>query len=102
MLIRMRERELKLIGVNFLASKEKINGTLNKLRINTLWKHSLIWLFLFIPFFLINTLLCGENGDISVVQKAYLKGKWVIFVLNSNYENNHKQVTKQVIQDLIN
>lgn len=31
-----RERELKLIGVNFLASKEKINGTLSKLRINTL------------------------------------------------------------------
>lgn len=31
-----RERELKLIEVNFLASKEKIDSTLTKRRINTL------------------------------------------------------------------
>lgn len=48
----------------------------------------------FYTFYFINTLLCGENGDISVVQKPYLKGKSVTFVLNSNYENNHKQVTE--------
>lgn len=34
-----------------------------------------------------------------IVQKADLKGKWVKFVWNNFYENNHKQVTEQ---DLIN
>lgn len=28
----------------------------------------------------INILLCGQNEDIIIVQKAYLKGKWVKFV----------------------
>ena len=53
----------------------------------------------FSTLYLIDILLHWENGDINVVQKLYLKGKWVKFVLNSNCENNHKQVTEQ---DLIN
>ena len=84
MRIKKGERELKLVEVNFLAPKEKMDGILSKFRINTLWKHSLIWVFLFLTLYFINILLCEENGDINIVQKAYLKGKWVKLVWNSN------------------
>lgn len=48
----------------------------------------------FSTLYFFNTFLCGENRDINVVQRPYLKDKWVMFVLNNNYENNHKQVTE--------
>lgn len=92
--IKNGEKELKFVEVNFLAPKEKIDGILSKFRINTLWKHSLIGVFFFLTLYFINNLLCEENGNINMVQKAYLKGKWVKLVWNSNYENNHKQVTQ--------
>ena len=85
--------------MNFSAFKEKIGGTLSKLRKNTLWKNSLTWPVLFLTLYFINLLLYGENEDINIVQKAYLKGKWVKFEWNSNYGNDHKQVTEL---DLIN